>query len=463
MKKRFSVIFLFVLTGLTAQNEETKTLSLAEYLGYVKKYHPIVKQAQLLTTQSEAKLLKARGAFDPKIDVDFDKKEFKGTEYYNKLNAAFKIPTWYGIEFKANYEKNSGTYLNPEFTVPEDGLYSAGVSVSLAKGLLTNKRMATLKKAKLYRQQAEADQELLVNDILYDAIGTYFNWLKNYQIQLAYTDFLKNADDRLNNVKRSFEAGDKPAIDTLEASINLKNRMLDLEKSRIYYVKSKLELSNYLWLENNIPLELKTEINPDVTTLLNVDAVLESSLGAISGDRIEQHSKIQSLNFKKESLKVDRNLKRNNLLPKVDAQYNFLTQKRALNSLSVDNFKGGLQVKIPLFLRKERGDLKLANIKLQDIDFSIESQKVAISNKIDATLNEIESYNTQQELLNNLVNDYGKLVQAEERKFILGEGSIFLINYREVKLIESKMKLIETQNKFLKSKASLNRIVNNMN
>ncbi|PHO00808.1 transporter, partial [Rhodobacteraceae bacterium 4F10] len=42
-------------------------LSLEEYLGYVKKYHPIIKQAELITNTNEAKLLKARGAFDPKI------------------------------------------------------------------------------------------------------------------------------------------------------------------------------------------------------------------------------------------------------------------------------------------------------------------------------------------------------------------------------------------------------------
>ena len=31
----------------------------------------------------------------------YNTKEFKNTEYYDELNAAFKIPTWYGVEFKA--------------------------------------------------------------------------------------------------------------------------------------------------------------------------------------------------------------------------------------------------------------------------------------------------------------------------------------------------------------------------
>jgi hypothetical protein len=52
----------------------------------------------------------ARGAFDPKIAVDFDKKT-KDTEYYSILNSSFKIPT-YGIEIKAGFEQNEGYYLN---------------------------------------------------------------------------------------------------------------------------------------------------------------------------------------------------------------------------------------------------------------------------------------------------------------------------------------------------------------
>ena len=121
MKNTFVYILLFISSVFYSQNDDI--LSLSEYLGYVKKYHPVVKQAQLITTQAEAKLLKARGGFDPKVEVDYNKKNFKDKEYYNKLNGAFKIPTWYGVEFKANYEKNSGYYLNPEYTVPEDGLY----------------------------------------------------------------------------------------------------------------------------------------------------------------------------------------------------------------------------------------------------------------------------------------------------------------------------------------------------
>ncbi|MGB2225718.1 MAG: transporter, partial [Polaribacter sp.] len=102
--KRIKIAFYFSFLlsfALQAQDDLNTVMTLSEYLGYVKKYHPIVKQANLIINSSEAKLLKTRGAFDPKIEIDYDKKEFKETEYFNKLNGIFKIPTWYGIEFKA--------------------------------------------------------------------------------------------------------------------------------------------------------------------------------------------------------------------------------------------------------------------------------------------------------------------------------------------------------------------------
>ncbi len=454
-------ILLLGAQSLFAQQTIEETLTLEEYLGYVKNYHPIVKQAGLVVNESEAKLLKSRGAFDPKLELDYSNKEFEGTEYYDKLNAAFKVPTWYGVEFKGNYEQNSGTYLNPEATVPEDGLYSVGVSVSLAKGLLANERMTQLKQAKLYNQQALVDQKLMVNDILYNSLLTYFNWLQAYQSLKVYEDFVVNANQRLENVKSNFNAGDKPAIDTLEASINLKNRMLELEQAKILYIKSKLEASNYLWVGDNIPLELKDEMNPDDNTFYIIDEVLNTSVLNTENVNLEEHPKIQSLSFKRQGLEYEQRLQKSNLLPKIDFQYNFLTNNE-FNSLNTSDYKAGLNVSIPIFMRKERSDYKLSKIKLQDLDYDIEATKIVLSNKINSIIQEIESYDAQNQITMQLVSDNEQLVRAEERKFDLGEGLLFLINYREAVLIKTKVKAIKTQYSYLKSKASLANILVSM-
>ncbi|WP_198943175.1 TolC family protein [Polaribacter tangerinus] len=456
MTKKLMLLFLLVIHSLNAQDKIASELTLSEFLGYVKSYHPIVKQANLIINNSESKLLKSRGAFDPKIEVDFDKKQFKEKDYFTKLNAAFKIPTWYGVEFKANFEENDGLFLNPEANLPLDGLYSAGVSVSIAKGFLMNERMAALKQAKFFVAQAKEDQQILVNEILYNASLAYFKWLKNYNEKKIYEDFLENARKRFQGTKRAFEQGDKPAIDTLEAGITLQTRKLNLEKARINLVKSSLELATFLWLNNNTPIELQDHIIPDINTINTVDTIFNIALFNSEDFNIDEHPKIKSLNFKRESLEVERRLKLNGLLPKLDLQYNFLTENRnQINTLTANNFKGGLQFSMPLFLRKERGDLKLAKIKLKDVTLENEATKVTIANKLSGLRQELLSYNIQTNYTNNIVKDYNVLLKAEERKFFLGESSLFLVNSRESKLIDSKLKAIDLENKFFKAKANL--------
>lgn len=456
MKKYFLILFLLITSISFTQDKVPSVMTLSEYLGYVKNYHPIVKQANLIINSSEAKLLKARGAFDPKIEIDFNKKEFKEKEYYNKLNAAFKIPTWYGIEFKANFEENDGLFLNPENNVPLDGLYSAGVSISLAKGLLMNKRMAAIKKAKFFLNQAKEDQQILVNEILYNAAISYFKFLKTYNEKKVFEDFLQNAAIRFKGTKKAFEEGDKPAIDTLEAGITLKTRKLNLEKARIKLVKSSLELSNFLWLNDNTPIELKETIIPDTNAVTTIDASFNIALFNNNDFDINEHPKIKSLGYKIQSLNVDKRLKKNNLLPKIDLQYNFITQNAAqINSLNNNNFKAGVNFSMPLFIRKERGDLKLAKIKLKDLEFENKTTQIVIRNKVNAIVQELQSYTLQNSYNTDIVRDYNTLLKAEERKFFLGESSLFLVNYREAKFIDSKLKAIALENAFFKTKASL--------
>lgn len=447
---------LFISNTLWSQSLDNTVLRFDEYLGYVKRYHPIVKQAELIVDEGQAKLMKARGGFDPKVEVDYDRKIFSGDEYYNKLNATFKIPTWYGIELKGTFEESDGVYLNPENNLPDKGLYSAGVSFSVGEGLWINQRMASLKQAKLFREQVKADRDILVNTILYEAALVYFNWLKAYNETLIYQDFLGNAQMRFKGVKQNVEAGEMAAIDSIEARIVVNDRKLNLEKSRVELMKAKLELSNFLWLNNNIPVELQDMVIPDVESELVIDTTLNIDALLLVTNNLDTHPKLKSLDYKYESLDIERRLKANQLLPTIDLQYNFLTTTPDIsNSFNADNYKSGVNISVPLFLRKERGELKLAKVKLQDTDYERISTKLTLKNKIIAIQNELQSFELQNELTENVITDYEQLVSAEERRFFVGESSLFLVNSRESKLIDSKLKAVELQNKFFKTKALL--------
>ncbi|SDI11593.1 TolC family protein [Winogradskyella thalassocola] len=450
------VLIGFSVIGFSQTGDLSNVLQFDEYLGFVKKFHPIVKQAELVIDESQAKLLKSRGAFDPKIEVDYNRKEFKNTEYYKRLNGTFKIPTWYGVELKATFDDNTGQYLNPEAFVPDDGLYSAGVSVSLAQDLLINNRMAALKQAKLFREQAKADRDIYVNNILFEASLVYFEWLKAYNELALFETILVNAELRYRGVAKGVELGENAEIDATEARIAVNNRKLGLEQSKVKLIKASLELSNFLWLENNIPVELQPNIIPDVNTESIVDATFNMNQLQDKDMLLDEHPKMMSLGYKLEGLEVDKRLKTNKLLPKINAEYNFLSEApEVARGFNTAEYKGGLNVSFPLFLRKERGDLKLAKLKMQDAEFEINATRVNLENKITALQQELESYVIQNEITTEMVSDYQRMLLAEERKFQLGESSLFLVNSRESKLIDGQLKAIEIQNKFFSTKAKL--------
>ncbi|MFS4415946.1 TolC family protein [Maribacter sp. 2307ULW6-5] len=456
MRSCFLALLVVMSLPTMAQEQDSIVLQFAEYLGYVKKFHPIARQAELTIDTGQANLMKARGGFDPKVNVDYERKEFKDIEYYDRLNATFKIPTWYGIELKGNFEQNEGEFINPEESVPDAGLYSAGVALSLGRGSWINERMATLKQAKLFREQTKADRDLLVNQILFDASLAYFDWLQAYRNSLVFSNFLENAQVRFEGIKKSAEAGENAAIDTVEAKIAVLDRSLELEQALVTLRNTTLDLSNFLWLGDNTPVELQPNVVPDLFLDTEIDNTLEIAGMPLNSFTVENHPKLRSLGFKIEGLEVEKRLKTNKLLPRIDLEYNFLTETpEFINSFQTEQYKGGLIFEMPLFLRKERGDLRLAKIKLRDAQFDFDNARIVIMNKILAIYNELESFDTQNVLIEDIVETYETMLNAELRKFSFGESSLFLINARESKLIDAVLKRNSVENKFFKAKAKL--------
>lgn len=453
--KSYFLLFIVLTSYINnAQTDANLKLSFKEYLGYVKQFHPIAKQAELKLEEGQANLLKARGGFDPKLEAQYDRKDFKNKTYYNLFNATFKVPTWYGVALKANFEENDGLFLNPQNNVPNNGLFTAGISAALGQGLFINERMATLKKAKFYRAQTKAERDLMANDIIYNASLAYFNWLQAYNETEMYTRFVANAKTRYKGVRESVIAGDKAGIDSLEANININNRILALEQSKIKLMKHNLMVSNFLWLDNNVPLEINTAVSPVQISNNEIDNVLQ--LEEASGFNLESHPKLRALNNKINVLTVDKKLKANKLLPKVDVQYNFITQDPDIgNAYNTSNYKAGVNVAFPLFLRKERGSLQLAKLKIVATKFERLDTSLSLKNKIEALKLELESYIKQNEIIAKVVTDYETLLLAEERKFSFGESSVFLINYRESSLIDAQIKQLKLSNKFYQTKAKL--------
>lgn len=457
MKPILIAFVLFCSTDLLGQTDSL-LLTYEQFLQQIYQSHPIAKQINIQREVAAQYLKKARGGFDPKVGANWDFKNFEQKNYYNILNAYLSVPIWSDIAIEAGYNYTNGYYLNPENKLPEVGQAYLGVKIPLLNGLWTSARRTTLQQAKLMLGASEVEIQALLNDLLYKAGKTYWDWVKAYNELLVVSTSLENAKTQFEATKISFEQGDKPAVDTLKSFIQIQTRTILLANKLIEVQNTARLISSYLWNENQEPLILQEGMYPVglqqlAMQPLSVD-LLEHSL-----NKLQQHPTILMYDFKLQNLDLERKLKVNNLLPKLDFKYNFLSTEHvdffaSSAAAPVENYKLGVKFSMPIFIRKERADLALVKLKLKATSYQQEAKRRDLQIKVENYFNEVQNFALQTTTIEQLVANYATLLEVERVKFSIGESSVFMVNTRETQLLDAQMKLIKQQVTYLKSRTS---------
>ncbi len=456
------IALLFLLTGAQAQTPADSTLIFPFDVFYqlVLQNHPIVRQAGLLNEQARQELRLARGAYDPKLEGSWNMKDFSDTEYYNLLDVSLKIPVWFPIDPKVGIERNQGTYLNPENFISESTenrqIYW-GVSIPVGQGLFIDQRRATVRKALILQEMAEAERIKEINKVLLQTAKDYWDWYtahRNYELMQRNIEV---AEEIFSRTKMGFEYGEVAAIDTVQAKISLLNRVTALQQARIALVQSSLIMSNHLWNEEGLPLELTPNMIPENRRLLPLEPEFLKELVSLAR---ENHPELRKIELKDETLEVDERLAKENLKPRLDLSYYFLDQpwnaQGESSPLSFgDDYKVGVNVAFPLFLRKERA--KLGQVRVKRVQNSLQQDftERSIVNEINAqftTLITLEDLLLQQE---QMVESYELILAAERINLENGESDLFKINIQLEKLIEAEAKLIKARALYQKDVATL--------
>lgn len=450
-KMRNSLVILFVLLTLQLSAQDSNLVfNQNAFLFYLKNNHPVARQSKLILDNAESNVLKSRGGFDPKLYSKLDEKNFDNKNYFSILEAGLNVPTWYGIEFKTSILQNAGTNINPENKMPYNGLVQVGLDFSVLQGLYIDERRTALKRAKLFLQYSSYEQQSLLNDLILEGMSAYWNWVAAYHQLEVQRQAVQLSFIRYQSVKASYILGDQPAIDTLESYIQYQTRLYSKVEAEQNLVEKQLMLSTYLWNDNNEPLEISNRIIPpsfdDKNNLSIVDSIISTS-NSVS----EKHPELMKYEFKLLDLELERKLKAEKLKPNLDIKYNFLNEP--VNSipwdgLNTQNVKWGIAFSYPILLRKERGDLQQTKIKIKETDWLRDLKKLDLQNKLNAIQSELVNTKSQLSLYNSVVRNYASMLDAEISKFNNGESSVFLINSREVALIQAQLSLINLSTKY---------------
>ncbi|MGK7396714.1 MAG: TolC family protein [Candidatus Cyclobacteriaceae bacterium M3_2C_046] len=461
---KFSLRLVFILIWLalginTQAQDSLDVFSLEKFYQVVLNHHPVVKQARLFDDVARQELRYARGFFDPKIESTFDAKEFQRKNYFQMWDNVLKVPVWFNTDLKVGYERNTGLFLNDENSLPENGLIYAGVSLPIGQGLFIDQRRAAVKQAEIYGDIADAEKIKLINKLLLQATKDYLNWHLSYNDYLLMDEAVRLATVRYNAIKQNVTMGDYAPIDSVEAKIIVQNRTIERRQSFLEFQNAGLLLSTHLWNQDGVPLEIRENAIPQIENAL-VSRYADKDLNYLMAQIAGRHPEIRKIEGKIKQLQVERRLNIENLKPEINLNYNFLNQPGndsfdSNGSLFTNDYKLGVDFAFPLFLRKERAKLQKTEIKLLQNNYEQSNLSVQLRNEVESFYNEMQNLSEIIDLQEQMVSNYQRLLSAEILNFTNGQSSLFLVNSRESKLIESRQKLLSLQVKYQKSIVNL--------
>lgn len=454
MNKIIFLLLILCTQALVAQ-DSVHTLSARQVMEIVKRYHPVALQAGILVEQAKADLVSARGQFDPVFENEAAQKTFEGTAYYSYNRPEISIPTWFGIEVKAGLEYLSGNRTDPVDTKGESSYL--GISIPLAKNLLMDKRRAALQSAKIFRQASVAERRNMLNQLMLDALKSYWSWVKEYQLYQVMNEAVAINENRFRWVRSAYQLGDRAAIDTTEVLAQWQQFELLRSQAWLNFQNAGLELSVYLWTAGAQPYELPSNIIPqeplrEISVMNQSVPVLNELLNAA----VSNHPELRLYQYKLQALNIERKLKFQELLPVVNFRYNQLGRgydvwKTATSQYFENNYRYGLSIAVPLRLSQGRGEYKKARLKINYAELELEQKKRQVENKVRSYFNELLALKEQVKWQEQSWRNYLQLQRAEELRFRSGESSLFLVNARETKALEALQKLLELKAKYFVS------------
>lgn len=468
MITRSKNIILFILSlvpfgaysKVVAVADSQMVMTIDDYYRIILTHHPVVRQSETFSADAKAQIRMTKGMLDPAVSVDYQGKTLVGAEYYQLWDNTLKIPTWFGTDFKVGFEQNTGPAVNGENATPNDGLWYAGVSIPLGQGLFIDERRNAILQARMLPELAEAEKITTINRILLKATNDYWDWYYAWKRFTLFDTAYVLASNRFEAVKARALMGEIPWIDTVEARIAVLDRSLLREQAHTDYLNSMLSASVHLWAENETPLELTEWVIPYLSST-QTKPFTGLQIDSIVAQATMNHPDLIRIGTQQQQLAIERRYQRDKLKPRIYLQYNLLAKQPGDFGSPIsggyyrNNYKLGFQFSYPLLLRKERGKLQRVEIKQMQIAAERIQKEREVTINIQTSHNNWITLQSQVQTQTSQVAYSRTLRDAEQTRFFTGESSFFLVNTREMALINSQIRLYELQARLKKTQASL--------
>jgi outer membrane protein TolC len=423
---------------LTAANS---ALPFSDVLYGVMKNHPVLKQANNYLPIAKAELLVSRGAFDPSVSIYRSNKNEGSNKFYRNQNLDVYLPNYFGggISISNPFNKTQ---------VGEAGSLSLGAELPLLKGLITDYRRTALGKAKINVKMSLAERDQWINNLVSDVFTEYAQWLLAHESAEQIEGVLRLATERQRGLRKLYESGAGTSVDTLETFVQWQQYKAKYDLAIWKKEKQRLMLSMYLWDESGVPIEPMNTVYPTSAGLAWIDSMVSEAASYINNPQnteISQPALRMSL-LKVASQQLEFNLAKNQMLPSLNLQYGYYQPDAAWRispSTATQSTGFGLGFQSSLFLKQQRGQYRQMQLALENAKLEVDNKQRNYSVKSSALLQEFQVQKSQFDQWLGVSENQRKLYDMEARRLEAGDVNFFVLNTREMRLLDLNLLALE--------------------
>ncbi len=466
--RALALLVMLALTGATVQGQESgeldrgadttaavpcssaddcPVLTLDDVRRRVLRTSPSARANRLEEERAAARLLNARGGFEPALGSGYTYKTQDGKDKLNVLRSGVKWPLNLPASptLKFDYRRGLGSSIDPSVQTARVGETRFGLSFSPLGGLRTDKARAALDKARLEPRRVDALQARKRNRLLLKASRAFWDWVKARRTLEVSRDLLQLAERRQTLVTQEARAGEAPAVDSIEAERTTARRQAEVEKALRAVKEKRIKLSTFLWKEDGSPASFRyappaPEMPPPVDTTQQSES-METAL--------TRRPMLKVMDVKRQQTQIEQRLAQERLRPdlKLEAQAVSYTD----NPLNVTDVKVGFEIEQPLFFRGRRSEAQQADIALRDLDLKQDVARRQVRADVESALAALTQSRRRTRSARRNEQLARKLQRAEQQRFDRGQGTLFLLNKREQSLAKARKQLISAEISVLKA------------
>jgi outer membrane protein TolC len=384
-------------------------------------------------------------AFDTKITGKYDNKEYPATTGdYHEIFLKKKIES--GIELFTGYRNAEGTQEYNNIKTGKDGEAMIGVKLpifELVNG--TNSYKTALEVAKIEHRRDIHGSKNSFRIFYLEVLKSYYTMLYNKMVLDFEKQLLVKAQNRKSFIEKRVSSGLLPQLSLLEAKQQIINReqrffvaTASFKNSLVSFVKylgiTKEKFQYRYFLEDSLKIEFKE---------FNFDEVLRTAKS--------NRPDIKMLELEKEKI----------YLEKIDVNRlkypNMNLTLYGVHDLKYGNgFKFSFDMEFPFERSKYNSKVGEYLQSLRNIDELVERKTFEITTALRNLMNSLEILRKNIENAEEEVSLVQKLENAENRKYVLGSSSLFILNQREIYTLDIKKKVLQYKLNYLLLREELN-------